>query len=351
MRYTTFGRNNGLRVSELALGTANFGASWGGGATREEARKMFERFADAGGTFIDTADSYQLGQSEQFLGELIGSERDHFVLATKFSLGNARPHVSTTGNSRKNIIRSVDASLKRLGTDHIDLYWAHLPDTVTPVEEILTTLDQLVRSGKIGYTGLSNFPAWQVSRAVTLAELRGWTPLVGVQFEYSLAERSADRELLPMAEALGLGTALWAPLGGGLLTGKYRDSRRGRLSDWEGRGIRTEDSAQRTAVLDTVLDVARESGHQPAQVAVAWLRARAAAAATALVPVIGPRSAGQLEGYLSALDVTLDEASLRRLDEVSAVRPGTPHELVANTLDVVLGGGAGRVVRPAVPVA
>ncbi|MFG2993542.1 aldo/keto reductase [Streptomyces sp. NPDC048257] len=351
MRYTTFGRTNGLRVSELALGTANFGSSWGGGASRDESRKMFERFAEAGGTFIDSADSYQIGQSEQLLGELIGNDRDHFVLATKFSLGHTRPHVSTTGNSRKNIIRSVDTSLKRLGTDYIDLYWAHLPDTVTPVEEILTTLDHLTRAGKILYAGLSNFPAWRVSRAVTTAELRGWSPLAGIQFEYSLAERSADRELLPMAEALGLGTALWAPLGGGLLTGKYRESRRGRLSDWEGRGIRTEDCAQRVEVVDTVLSVAAATGLEPAQVAVAWLRSRAGSAATAVVPIIGPRSVDQLETYLSVLDVTLEEASLRLLDEASAVRPGAPHELVANTLDSVLGGGAGRITRQPVPVA
>ncbi|WP_077801568.1 aldo/keto reductase [Streptomyces sp. JHA26] len=349
MRSTTFGRHSGLRVSEFALGTANFGTLWGGGANRDEAYKIFDRFTEAGGTLIDTSDSYQMGTAEQFLREFLGRERDNYVLTTKFSLGTGRPHPSTTGNSRKAVVRSVEASLKRLGTDYLDLYWAHLPDGLTPVEEILAALDDLVRMGKIMYAGLCNFPAWRVSRAVTLAELRGWSPLVGVQFEYSLAERSADRELLPMAEALGLGAALFAPLGGGLLTGKYRTGSAGRLSDWEGRGIRTEDSEQRTRVLDTVLDVARATGLTPAQVSMAWLRARAAHSPTTLVPLIGPRSADQLEGYLSALDVTLDDALVARLDEVSAVPLGQPHELVAGALRSAQGGQA--VIRPAVPVA
>nr|WSZ13609.1 aldo/keto reductase [Streptomyces canus] len=349
MRSTTFGRNSGLRVSEFALGTANFGTLWGGGANRDEARKIFDRFTEAGGTLIDTSDSYQLGTAEQFLCELLGSDRDHYVLTTKFSLGPGRPHPSTTGNSRKTVVRSVEASLKRLGTDYLDLYWAHLPDGLTPVEEILAALDDLVRAGKILYAGLCNFPAWRVSRAVTIAELRGWSPLVGVQFEYSLAERSADRELLPMAEALGLGAALFAPLGGGLLTGKYRSGSAGRLSDWEGRGIRTEDSEQRTRVLDTVLDVAQETGLTPAQVSMTWLRARATHSPTALIPLIGPRSVDQLEGYLSTLDLTLDDALLARLDKVSAVPLGQPHELVAGALRPAQGGRT--VTRPAVPVA
>ncbi|MFD5751108.1 aldo/keto reductase [Streptomyces sp. NPDC127033] len=351
MRCTTFGRTTGLRVSELALGTANFGTMWGGGANRDEARRILGLFTEAGGNMIDTADNYQIGQSEQILGELIGSDRDRYVLTTKFSLGPGRLDVLGTGNSRKNIRRSVEGSLKRLRTDHIDLYWAHLPDDVTPTEEILAALDDLVRAGKILHIGLSNFPAWRVSRAVTLAELRGRSPVVAVQFEYSLAERSADRELLPMAEALGLGAALWSPLGGGLLTGKYRESRRGRLSDWDGRAVRTEDGDHRTRIVDTVLAVAAESGLTPAQVSVAWLRSRAAPCPTALVPVIGPRSAEQLETYLSVLDVSLDDAALTRLDEVSAVPLGQPHELVANTLDAVRGGRSGRLAGPAVPVA
>lgn len=351
MRHMTFGRTTGLRVSELCLGTANFGTLWGAGAGRDEARKIFDRFAEAGGTFVDTADNYQLGESEMVLGELLSADRDHFVVSTKFSLGPGRPSVSGTGNSRKNIMRSVEASLKRLDTDYIDVYWAHMPDSVTPVEEILAALDDLVRAGKVLHAGLSNFPAWRVSRAATIAELRGLAPLVGVQFEYSLAERGADRELLPMAAGLGLGVASWAPLGGGLLTGKYRESRSGRLSDWDGLAIRLEDSDQRTRTLDTVLEIAGQTGRSAAQVSVAWLRARAACVPTAMVPIIGPRSTEQLEHYLDALELDLDQDQLTRLEEASAVRPGLPYELMANNEDTVLGGVSRTFVRPAVPVA
>jgi aryl-alcohol dehydrogenase-like predicted oxidoreductase len=351
MRYTTFGRNTGLRVSEYALGTANFGTMWGAGAGREEARKIFDRFAEAGGTFIDTADNYQIGESEKLLGEFLATDRDHFVVTSKFTLGPGRARISSTGNSRKNIRRSVEGSLRRLGTDHIDVYWAHLPDSVTPMEEILAALDDLVHAGKILYAGLSNFPAWRISRAATIAELRGTTRLVGIQFEYSLAERGADRELLPMAAALGLGTALWSPLGGGLLTGKYRESRRGRLSDWDGQAIRVEDSAQRTEIVDTVLAVAQECGVSPAQVAVAWLRAHAARTATAMVPIIGPRTVDHLEQYLGALDVTLDAAQLDRLDQASAIPLGQPYELISGHRDAALGCESGRFVSRTTPVA
>ncbi|MEV7779609.1 aldo/keto reductase [Kitasatospora sp. NPDC088351] len=351
MHYTTFGRATGLRVSEYALGTANFGTLWGGGASREEARKIFDRFAEAGGTFLDSADNYQIGESEKLLGEFLGADRDHFVVSTKFTLGAGRPRISNTGNSAKNIRSSVEASLRRLGTDYIDVYWAHLPDSVTPVEEILGALDGLVRSGKILYAGFSNFPAWRISRAVTLAELRGLPRLVGIQLEYSLAERGAERELLPMAEALGLGATLWAPLGGGLLTGKYRQSRSGRLTDWDGQAIRVEDSEQRTAVLDAVLAVAEETGAPAGQVAMAWLRARSARSATAMVPVIGPRTAEQLEDYLAALELTLEDAQFERLEQAGGFRPGQPYELIANHQDAALGREGDRFVRPTVPVA
>lgn len=351
MRYTTFGSNTGLRVSEYALGTANFGTQWGGGANRAEARKIFDRFAEAGGTFVDAADIYQSGESEKLLGEFLTADRDHFVVTTKFSLGAGRPRISSTGNSRKNIRTSVEASLRRLGTDYIDIYWAHMPDDVTPMEEILAALDDLVRAGKILHAGLSNFPAWRIARAATIAELRGLTGLVGIQFEYSLAERGADRELLPMAAALGLGTALWAPLGGGLLTGKYRESRRGRLSDWNGQAIRLEDSAQRTEVIDTVLEVAKETGTSAGQVAVAWVLARAEQTAATTVPVIGPRTVSQLEDYLGALEVTLEDTQLDRLDKASAIRLGQPHDLISGHRNVVLGGESKRFASRTVPVA
>jgi aryl-alcohol dehydrogenase-like predicted oxidoreductase len=337
MRQQAFGRLSGLRVSEYALGAANFGTSWGTGAQPAEARRMFERFAEAGGTLIDTAESYQLGESETLLGDFLAADRDHFVLATKGS----------TGNDRRALTRAVEGSLKRLKPDRIDLYWVHFQDGVTPIEEILHALDDLVSSGKILHAGLSNFPAWTVARGQTFAELRGWAPIAGIQVEYSLAERSADRELLPMAEALGLGVALWSPLGGGLLTGKYRHSDAGRLTDWK-RLVHTEDSDQKTRTVDEVLAIATELAVPPAQVAMAWLRDIGRRSATSLVSVIGPRSVEQLEDYLGALDVTLTREQAGRLDAVSAPALGVPHGTGASMRERLLGAA---FPAPAVPVA
>ncbi|MFJ6995688.1 aldo/keto reductase [Streptomyces sp. NPDC003090] len=352
MDHLTFGRRCGLRVSACALGTVNFGTAWGGGTDRAGALALLDRFAEAGGTLLDTADCYQDGQAESYLGEFLHSRRDHFTLATKFSYGLSADDrtVLTTGNSRSAMIRSLEGSLRRLRTDHIDLYWVHFPDTLTPVDETVAALDDLVRAGKIRYAGLSNFPAWRVARAVTLGELSGRSPVVAIQTEYSLVERTADRELLPMAEALGLGAALWGPLGGGLLTGKYRHSAEGRLTDWHGRVIRTESDGHRTAVLDELLAVAEEAGAPPARVAVAWLTTRARRAGAAHVPVIGPRTTAQLDDYLAALRLELDDTHIQRLDAVSAVPLGSPHEIARSARDAVLGGDAGRVRPPVLPV-
>jgi aryl-alcohol dehydrogenase-like predicted oxidoreductase len=351
MRYLTFGRSNGLRVSEYALGGGNFGTRWGSGSDLDESARMLDRFADAGGTFIDTAESYQAGESEEILGELLSTRRDQFTLATKFAVGiGPTSGVQGTGNSRRSMVRAVEGSLARLRTDRIDLLWVHFPDPVTPMAEIVRALDDLVRSGKILYAGLSNFPAWRTARAVTLAELRGWAPIVGVQFEYSLVERSADREILPMAEALGLGATLWSPLGGGLLTGKYRHNAEGRLTTL-GRLVHTEDTAQKRMVVDTVLEVADELGTAPVQVAMAWLRHRAAMATTGLVPVIGPRDVPQLDAYLAALEVELTEEQHQRLDKVSRIPLGQPHESVAARTPTLLGGPDVDFRPPIVPVA
>lgn len=217
MQYTTFGRNTGLRVSELALGTGNFGTGWGYGSEKEQAKQVFDRYADAGGNFIDTADAYQFGESEKMVGEFIAADRDHFVVATKYTLSALlNVGISRTGNSRKNMMLSVENSLtRRLRIDRIDLLWAHFDDQLTSIEEIASAFDDLIRAGKIQYAGLSNFPAWRIARADTLAELRGWSRIAGVQVEYSLVQRTAERELLPMAEALGLAITPWLPLGGG----------------------------------------------------------------------------------------------------------------------------------------
>ena len=349
MRYTTFGRRTGLLVSELALGTANFATTRATSEDRDQYRAIFDAFAEAGGTFLDTADHYQGGEAELMLGELLAADRDHFVLASKYTRGSAeRTGISDTGNSRKAMFRSLEASLKRLGTDYLDIYWAHLPDTITPVEEIVAAFDDLVRAGKILHGALSNFPAWRVASAATIADLRGRAAIVGIQTEYSLAERTADRELLPMAEAFGLGAALYSPLAGGLLTGKYRHSDDGRLSRW-GAGVRIEDSEQKTTILDTVLAIASETGATAAQVSVAWLRAHSTRSGTALVPVVGPRTTAQVHEYLHADRFPLNDEQYRRLREASNVALGSPHETAAGLL-ASLSGQAQNIDRPLVPV-
>ncbi|MFT3832441.1 MAG: aldo/keto reductase [Micropruina sp.] len=351
MRYTTFGRRTGLRVSEYALGTGNFGTGWGAGTERDEAKAIFDRFVEAGGNFIDTADSYQAGQSEQLVGEFIHADRDDLVLATKFAVGaNPERTLSRTGNARKNLRLSVEDSLARLDTDYIDVLWVHYPDALTPVEELLRGLDDLVSHGKILYAAFSNFPAWRVSRASLLADVSGWAPVAGIQVEYSLVERAAERELLPMAEALGLGVTLWSPLGGGLLTGKYRQSREGRLSDW-GTLVHIETDAQTTAIVDAVIETAEQVDRTPAQVATAWVRERARRLATPGVPIIGPRRLSQLEDYLAALTLDLTAEQYDRLDEVSRIELGIPHQANAKALNGLQGGQAAVFDAPAVPLA
>lgn len=233
------------------------------------------------------------------------------------------------------MIQSVESSLKRLKTDRIDLLWAHFDDQLTPLEEIVRAFDDLVRAGKIQYAGLSNFPAWRVARADTLAELRGWSRIAGIQVEYSLVQRTAERDMLPMAEALGMAATLWSPLGGGLLTGKYRQSNEGRLTGFGGRLVHTE---QDTTLLDTVIAIAGELQILPLQVAIAWLQHKAARASTSLIPILGSRHLGQLNDTLQALTVRLEAAQVERLDAVSAIPAGTPHEQIAGTLPSTRGG-------------
>ena len=352
MRYKTFGRRAGLRVSELALGAANFGTRWGHGAAREDAKKVFDAYVEAGGNFIDTADSYQFGESEELVGEFIAADRDRFVVSTKYTLGTtATDGISRTGNSRKNMIRSLEGSLKRLKTDRIDLYWAHFADGMTPMEEIIRAFDDLMRAGKIHYAGLSNFPAWRIARADLLAEVRGWGPIAGIQIEYSLAQRTADRELLPMAEALGLGAALWSPLAGGFLTGKYRISDEGRIKSFLARLVHTEETTRETAILDAVLTIAKEIGRSPTEVAVAWLVHKARLSTTALIPILGPRTEEQLAGSLSALEVNLSREQIGRLDEASQIALGTPHEQTHGSAAAIAGGKPELLEPRVIPVA
>jgi aryl-alcohol dehydrogenase-like predicted oxidoreductase len=324
MRYKILGQHTGLRVSELVLGTGMFGTKWGHGADPEESRRMFDVYVEAGGNFLDTSDSYQFGEAESLLGQFIKPNRDDLVLATKYTQSaDPKGSLSVTGNSRKAMVRSLEHSLKRLGTDRIDLYWVHLADAMTPIDEIVRGFDDLARAGKILYAGLSDFPAWRVSAAAMLAELRGWVPIAALQIEYSLVERTPDRELLPMAAAFGLATIAWSPLGGGVLTGKYRKGETGRQTGMGGRLFHAEDSAQRTAILDTLEAVAKETGSNAGRVAIAWVGAKGA------IPIIGPRTRAQLDDNLAAVDVSLTRDQVRRLDEVSAVPLGFPHDMLS----------------------
>ncbi|GAB3168397.1 aldo/keto reductase [Amycolatopsis stemonae] len=342
MRYQAFGRNSGLRISEYVLGTANFGSA-PAAAGVEGAKAIFEAFVAAGGTTFDVSNIYQDGEAETVLGELLGRERDDFVLITKYSGSRSAVRAGATGNSRKTMIRSLEESLRRLKTGYVDVFMPHFPDGVTPMAEILAGFEDLIRAGKIRYGGLSNFPAWRVAGAAVRSELGGHPALAGIQTEYSLAERSAERELLPMAEAHGLGIVGYSPLAAGLLTGKYRRGEQGRLS---GREV----DAGKSAVLDAVLDVAEKTGTGPAQVALAWLRRRAAEARTSMAPIVGPRTPAHLQGYLDALDVELADEHYRWLAEVGAVRLGTPHEDVAGALAHGLDGDRSLLDAPPVPV-
>ncbi|MCA7968270.1 aldo/keto reductase [Burkholderia semiarida] len=348
MRYKLFGQHTGLRVSELVLGAGNFGTRWGHGAEPAEARRIFEAYAEAGGNFIDTANGYQFGESEEILGELLDGHRNEFVLASKFTY-RATPQdgILTTGNSRKAMVASVEASLKRLKTDRIDLLWAHMSDGVTPLEELMRGFDDLVRAGKILYAGLSDFPAWRVARAATIAELRGTVPVAGLQLEYSLVERSSEHELLPAGKALGLGVVGWSPLGGGMLTGKYRNGETGRREGFGGNVFQPENTPQRTAVLDALIAVADEAGVTPGEIAIAWV------AGKGVQPIIGPRTLAQLQSNLAAIRVTLSAEQIGRLDIASAIPPIFPYTVIdaPQTRQGYTGGKADEFDSPAVPVA
>jgi len=349
MHYKVFGRKTGLKVSELALGAGNFGTGWGHGAERDEAKRIFDGYLEAGGNFIDTANGYQGGQSEAMLSEFINVERDSLVIASKYTLGTTpAAGISHTGNNRKNMVRAVEESLKRLKTDHLDLFWAHMSDGVTPMEEILRGFDDLVRAGKIHYAGLSNFPAWRIARADLLAEVRGFSPIAAIQVEYSLAERTAEREQLPMAEALGLAATLWSPLGGGFLTGKYRNSDENSRASKLGMLIHAETNARKTALLDALLAVAEELGASPTHVAIAWLRDKARRSTTALIPILGSRTREQLDATLGALTLDLSAEQVLRLDGASELEKGVPHDTISGSAGRYSGGKDLDV--PVVPV-
>ncbi|MCP3797865.1 aldo/keto reductase [Allokutzneria sp. A3M-2-11 16] len=338
MRYVLFG-DSGLRVSELALGTMTFGDDWGWGADAAESRKQLEVFAEAGGNLIDTANKYTNGSAERIVGGLIAADRDRWVVSTKYTLSMG-PDPNASGNSRKNLVRSLEASLRRLDTDYVDILWVHAWDFLTSPSEVMRALDDQVSAGKVLYLGVSDAPAWQIARMQTMAELRGWNPLAGLQVEHSLVQRDVERELLPMADALGLGVTAWAPLGGGVLTGKYRSL--------EGERRYAEQPEWKLRVGDAVVEVANELGFTPAQVALAWLRQHTE---QPIIPLIGARTAAQLEQSLAVTGIALPQEHLDRLSAVSAPTLGFPHDFLAqpDIRQVVLGDQADLIVPPRRP--
>ena len=353
-RYYTLGRS-GLRVSPLALGTMTFGENWGWGAGEDTARAMFDRYLAAGGNFIDTADLYTEGHSETLLGKFIeqAGARDRVVLSTKFSY-NAQPgNPNAGGNGRKNILRALEGSLRRLRTDYIDLYLLHTWDRITPAEEVLQTLDDLVRAGKIRHAGLSDVPAWYAAHMQTLARAHYLHPLVNLQLQYSLVERNIEREYVPLAQELGMGITAWSPLAMGLLSGKYKPSEAGRDGEGEGRlqavktmglpSLMDKFTPRNWAVVAEVEQVARESGLSMAQVAVQWAARQPGLGSV----ILGARNLQQFEDNLAALERPLDEAAMRRLDAISALPSQFPYSFFEPTQQVGIHGGVGVGDKPA----
>lgn len=340
--YRLLGRS-GLRVSPLCLGTMTFGSSWGFGSERDAARDVFRRYAEAGGNFVDTADLYTNGDSERMLGEFMreAGNRDRMVVATKFSFSADPSDPNAGGNGRKHILDAVHGSLRRLQTDYVDVYWLHCWDTVTPVEEVMSTMDGLVRAGKVRHVGLSDVPAWYASRAQTLAQWRGWEPLCGLQLEYSLVERGIEREFVPMARELGMGICPWSPLASGLLTGKYRrDSAggegEGRLKAVQGSGNPAFEkfSERNFRIVDAVVDVARQLDRTPAQVALNWIASRPGVTST----LVGATKLSQLEDNLQALSFDIPPELSAGLEEASRPERQFPYLFFEKELQAMVHG-------------
>ena len=338
--YALLGRS-GLRVAPLCLGTMTFGNDWGWGADAETARAIYQRYVETGGNFVDTADGYASGRSEELLGQFMAEagNRDAMVVATKFTLSGRSGDPNAGGNGRKNIHRALDASLRRLRTDYIDLYWLHSWDGMTPVEEVMETLDDLVRAGKVRYVGLSDTPAWYAARYQTLAESRGRARACALQLEYSLVERTIEREHIPAALELGLGVCPWSPLASGFLSGKYdRRGGSGRLTVMEGSNIpmfnkRTDRNFE---VLAALIAAARELDRSPAQVAINWITRRPGVASA----VIGATRLDQLDANLDSLSFDIPSALGNRLEEASRPPAIFPYSMFADpTLQTALAGG------------
>ena len=343
--YVTLGRS-GLRVSPLSLGTMTFGNEWGWGSEEDVARAVFDNYVEAGGNFIDTANVYTEGHSEELVGKFIHdrSLRERLVLATKFTFNPEPGNPNAGGNGRKNIYRAIEDSLRRLKTDYIDLYWLHAWDTVTPVEEVVSTLNDLIRAGKIRHYGFSDTPAWYVARAKTIAEKEGKDGLIALQLEYSLVERNIEREHIPAAQELGLGITPWSPLAGGFLTGKYKQ--KGETGEGEGRleTTKTADNPifhrfteRNWKILNTLLDVAKQINRPASQVSLNWVATQAGITST----IIGASKLSQLEDNLRYAEFEIPEELRKRLDEVSGIEASHPYGFFTPPFQGWIAGGTG----------
>lgn len=331
MNYRLFGKS-GLRVSELCLGTMGFGTEWKWGSDKETSKQIFDAFVNAGGNFIDTANRYTEGTSEKFVGDFIAKDRDHFVVATKYSLRDRMGDLNFAGNHRKNMMRSVKDSLWRLNTDYIDLLWLHIWDSWTPTEEILKGLEDLITRGMVHYIGISDTPAWIVSQANTMAALRGWSQFIGLQVEYSLIQRTVEAEFFPMAKSFGMTITPWAPLAGGALTGKYLKGDRGRLVE---TSVRLGDRA--TNITRKVVELADRLGVSASQLAINWTRQHKQ---QSIIPIVGATKVNQLEDVLGCLNFEIPHDIMNELNEVSKVDLPFPHKFFKEpgVIDVLYGG-------------
>lgn len=337
MRFKTLGRS-GLRVTELCLGTMTFGTEWGWGADKKESKKIFDAFGNAGGNFIDTANYYTGGSSEKFVGDFISSDRHHWVLASKYTLWDRKEDPNFSGNHRKNMIRSVEDSLQRLGTDYMDVLYLHAWDGLTPAEEVLRAFDDLITSGKVLYAGISDTPAWEVSRMNTIADMRGWHRFNALQVEYSMLQRSTEADLIPMAEKMEMAVLAWSPLAGGALTGKYLEG------NDDGKRLAADNrrlDRESTSVVKRLVKVAGQIGCTPAQLAIKWTMMNH----RNVIPIVGARTEKQIKDSLKCLEVQVNDRQLTSLNKASEIKLGFPHDFLASegVQNVIFGDQVGRI--------
>ncbi|MEN0019526.1 MAG: aldo/keto reductase [Planctomycetota bacterium] len=341
--YVTLGRS-GLRVSPFCLGAMTFGLDWSDpskdakfGSDVDVSCQVIDRFIERGGNFIDTANIYTKGHSEAIIGDHIGkhpAKREHLVIATKF-LGNMfTGDPNGGGANRKSIVAACEESLRRLQTDYIDLYWMHFWDHLTPIDETMRAFDDLVTAGKIRYVGFSDTPAWKCAQAQTLADARHYAPIIALQIEYSLVERTVENELMPMAQELGMGVTPWSPLKGGVLAGKYTRANKDSVDPGRGDWVKNNLNDRNMDIVDVLIEVAKEADCTPAQAALAWVQARDGVSST----IIGARTLEQLDANIAALDVTLSDDAVKKLDTVSHQPAIFPQSFLPYVKNNVQGG-------------